>query len=96
MTDVQTKDGQLVSIQRQEELEQRREFGSDRNVRACGWIQRTGQVLDPYLQRVCVEEFDGAVQQRDSQKSVVGREFHTQDVFFQLKSALVFHRQTPV
>lgn len=54
------------------------------------------QVMDRYLQRVCVEEFDGAVQQRDSQKSVVGGEFHTQDVFFQLKSALVFHRQTPV
>lgn len=52
--------------------------------------------MDRYLQRVCVEDFDGAVQQRDGQKSVVGRELHAQDVFFQLKSALVFHRQTPV
>lgn len=40
MTDVQTKDGQLVSIQRQEELEQRGESGSDVNVRARGWIVR--------------------------------------------------------
>lgn len=57
VTDVQTEDGQLVSIQRQEELEQRREL----NIRTCGWTRLTGPVMDLYLQRVCVEEFDGAI-----------------------------------
>lgn len=45
VTDVQTKDGQLVSVQRQEELEQRREL----NTRTRGWTQLTGPIMDLYL-----------------------------------------------
>lgn len=49
-----------------------------------------------YLECVCVEDLDGAIQQRHSQQSVVRGELHTQDVFLQLQSARVFHRQPPV
>lgn len=39
MTDVQTQNGQLVSIERQEELEQRQKFGLDINIKTRSWIQ---------------------------------------------------------
>lgn len=66
MRDVQAEHRQLVSIQRQEELE-------------C----------------VCVEDLDGAVQQGDSQQSLVRRIFHTQHILIQLQCTHVFHRQPP-
>lgn len=64
MTDVQTQNGQLVSVQRQEKLEHRRDFGSDRDIKLCG--NNNSIIGGSHLQRVRVEEFDGAVQQRDS------------------------------
>lgn len=53
------------------------------------------EVCVMYLQCVCVEDLDGAVQQRDGQQSVVRRKLHTQDVFLQLQRACVLHRQAP-
>ena len=48
-----------------------------------------------YLQSVCVEDFDGAVQQRDGQQAVVRRKLHTQNVFLQLQRACVIQCQPP-
>lgn len=50
---------------------------------------------ETHLQCVCVEDLDGAVEQRDGQQPVVGGELHAQDVLLQLQRARVFHRQTP-